>query len=251
MSRKVLLRSTGDKALYRQIAELLTLEIRKENKHGDFLPSESDMAERFGVNRHTLRKAIDVLAIKGLVHRQHGRRIVVNERPVQYEIHSGVQFSKNMETLGVDWSSEVAELEFIEAPEEVSQAMGRDIDDMVFMRTVRYINETPACVSTHYLTSECRKALQSYEGGSLHDYLQQSCGLRLRRGSCHVSVALMDAEAAMYLHMPIGAPMLCVDSINFNRSTGEAVELSRSLFRGDLIKLNIEMSNHGEENEQN
>jgi len=249
MSRRVLLRTTGDKALYRQIADYLTLDIRTAYKPGDFLPSESDMAEHFGVNRHTLRKAIDELAVRGLVQRKHGCRITVNAPAVQYAINSGVQFSKNMEQLGVDWSSEVIELDFIEASKEVCEAMSVESNEMLFMKTLRHINDTPVCLTTHHLLPEYRKILDSYEGGSLHDYLYASCDLKLRRASCHVSVTLMDADAAMYLQMPLGAPLLCVDSINFNCQSGEAVELSRSLFRGDLIKLSVEMNDKGDDND--
>ena len=246
MSREVLLRTTSDKALYRQIADFLAHEVATKHSAGDLLPSESDLAIRFGVNRHTLRRAIDVLSMRGLVYRQHGRRIVVTEHPIQYAIDSAVQFSKNMEVLGVDWSSEVVAFDFVEAPEDVNDAMRNEAGDMVYMQTLRCINEVPACITTHYIARQYRKPLESYEGGSLHDFLNKSCGLKLQRQSCYISVALMDAEAAMYLQLPLGAPLLCVDSINANCDSGEPVELSRSLFRGDLIKLDVKMNKLGE-----
>jgi len=241
MSREVLLRTTGDKALYLQIADFLAHEIATQHSAGDLLPSEGDMATRFGVNRHTLRRAIDVLSLRGLVHRQHGRRITITDRPIQYAINSAVQFSKNMEALGVDWSSEVVAFDFVEAPEDVNNAMHNEAGDMVYMQTLRCIDDIPVCITTHYMARQYRKPLESYEGGSLHDFLKSSCGLKLQRQSCSISVALMDAEAAMYLQLPLGAPLLCVDSININCESGEPVELSRSLFRGDLVKLDVKM----------
>ena len=44
---------------------------------GDRLPTEMDLAERFGVNRSTVREGIRRLESEGLVQRRSGRRLVV------------------------------------------------------------------------------------------------------------------------------------------------------------------------------
>ena len=241
MSRDVLLRSVGEKPLYRQIAEVLNHEISTQFNAGEFLDSESSLAQRFGVNRHTLRRAIDELAIQGLVSRQHGRRIMVNKLPVQYVISSHVQFSKNMEALGVEWDTEVIGLDFVEPSSDIEKALKISHTNVVLMQTLRRINQVHACLTSHYVIPELRPVLESYQGGSLHDYFVEQKQLFLNRQHCAVSVALADAETAMHLQMPAGGPLMCVESINVNRNSNEPVELSKSLFRGDLVKLNIAM----------
>ena len=44
---------------------------------GEILPTETELAEQFGVNRHTVREGIRVLEQSGLVRRQAGRRLHV------------------------------------------------------------------------------------------------------------------------------------------------------------------------------
>ena len=44
--------------VYSQIARSLEDDIQRFYKAGDFLPSEQELAIRFGVNRHTVRRAI-------------------------------------------------------------------------------------------------------------------------------------------------------------------------------------------------
>ncbi|TVQ21592.1 MAG: GntR family transcriptional regulator, partial [Leptolyngbya sp. DLM2.Bin15] len=51
-----------DLPLYLQIAGQLRRNIQESVfKVGDRLPTETELSERFGVNRHTLRRAIEVL----------------------------------------------------------------------------------------------------------------------------------------------------------------------------------------------
>ncbi len=42
---------------YQQIAAQLEQELRTQYRCGDYLPSEQQLAERYQVNRHTLRRA--------------------------------------------------------------------------------------------------------------------------------------------------------------------------------------------------
>ncbi|MCZ7018934.1 GntR family transcriptional regulator [Salmonella enterica] len=52
--------SRQDEPVYRELADILRREL-SSYQAGDFLPGEVHMAELFGVNRHTLRRAIDEL----------------------------------------------------------------------------------------------------------------------------------------------------------------------------------------------
>ena len=44
---------------YQEIAAKLEQELRQHYRCGDYLPAEQQLAARFEVNRHTLRRAID------------------------------------------------------------------------------------------------------------------------------------------------------------------------------------------------
>jgi DNA-binding FadR family transcriptional regulator len=59
--------------LYRQIADELHAEItRGERPPGSRFPSAEDLAQRFGVNRHTAREAMHLLARRGMLVIRHG-----------------------------------------------------------------------------------------------------------------------------------------------------------------------------------
>ena len=64
-----------DHPAYRQIANLIEQRIvGRSLRTGDPLPSETDLARQFGVNRSTVREAIRELETQGLLGRGRGRK---------------------------------------------------------------------------------------------------------------------------------------------------------------------------------
>ena len=71
----LLVRQSG-LAIWAQIASDLRGQIERAFDEGDWLPAEPELAARFGVNRHTLRRAVDELIAEGLVERVHGLSLI-------------------------------------------------------------------------------------------------------------------------------------------------------------------------------
>ena len=67
---------------YQEIAAKLEQELRQHYRCGDYLPAEQQLAARFEVNRHTLRRAIDQLVVKGGT-APSGRRRAGADAPVR------------------------------------------------------------------------------------------------------------------------------------------------------------------------
>ena len=78
---------------YQQIAAQLEQELRTQYRCGDYLPSEQQLAERYQVNRHTLRRAVDQLVERGWLQRRHGVGILVLMRPYDYPLHANTRFT--------------------------------------------------------------------------------------------------------------------------------------------------------------
>ena len=77
----------GEKAMFEKVEkarvyETIALQIKAridsgELKRGDMLPSEADLAEQFGVSRGSIREALRMLEMLGLVESQTGKRTIV------------------------------------------------------------------------------------------------------------------------------------------------------------------------------
>ena len=80
-----------DSPAYRQIANQIEQRIVERSlRAGDALPSETDLARQFGVNRSTIREAIRELETHGLLGRGRGEKRLRVTRPEPRTISTGI-----------------------------------------------------------------------------------------------------------------------------------------------------------------
>ena len=241
MSAYLIVRKEGSAPVYRQISDVLIKEIRELYKPGDALPSEKDLAERFGVNRHTLRRAIDELVNDGLVQRYHGKGVFVLETAINYTIDSQTRFTETLHHLGYSTASRVLRKQLIPArggvAERLQLAEGAQV---IFIETLRQVENKPFCIISHFLPAQtCSAILDDYHRGSLHEFLSQRCSIRLKRQESLISAVLPEVDDARLLNMPRNTPVLRVKSINLDMTTGLPVEYAVTRFRGDATQLSF------------
>jgi GntR family transcriptional regulator, transcriptional repressor for pyruvate dehydrogenase complex len=76
---------------YRKVAEALMERILDRTlSDGDRLPSETELARQFGVNRSTVREAVRELQGNGLLGRRRGSKLLVVTRPEADHVAEGV-----------------------------------------------------------------------------------------------------------------------------------------------------------------
>jgi GntR family transcriptional regulator len=85
-----------------QLSETLTNFIESQNlKSGDSFPSESELIDRFGVSRMTVRGALTRLAAQGLIHKIQGRGTFVAEPKLTQRISDFESFESDLAKKGI------------------------------------------------------------------------------------------------------------------------------------------------------
>lgn len=150
---------------YLQVADALRDAIRAgEWPPGSVMPSEPELAARFGVTRATVNRAISVLRTEGLVRPERGRGTTVNELPVirreavarqRRDVREAGQargaFDGELRRLGLTPRSDV-DIDQVPAPAEVARLLGIDEGTPVLARRRRmHANDTPVQLATSYL----------------------------------------------------------------------------------------------------
>jgi GntR family phosphonate transport system transcriptional regulator len=123
MSLYAIERDTGI-ALYAQIAEVLEREYVRHGNPGDRLPAEGELAARFGVNRHTLRRAVDELIAEGMLERQHGVGIFIADHLLDYRVGSGTRFTQTLADIGISTDTRVVRKMVAPASAGVARHLG-------------------------------------------------------------------------------------------------------------------------------
>lgn len=100
--KKIMVERGSGIAVWRQIGEALATEIRNRRyAPGEQLPPEPELAAKFSVNRHTIRRAMGELEQSGLVRIEQGRGTFVQEHAIDYAIGKRTRFSENLGNQGV------------------------------------------------------------------------------------------------------------------------------------------------------
>lgn len=231
----------GGVALYSQIARLMEEEIQCFYKAGECIPSENEWAERFSVNRHTVRRAVDELLIRGLLERRQGKGTFVLDARLDYMVASDTRFTETLEALGKSTASKIIRKLIVPARAGVATRLGLSEDDPVlWIETLRLADNRPLCVISHFLPQESLGAVYAnYRGGSLHEFILHTYGITLKRIESEITATLAQGDDASLLAMPQNHPVLRVKSINVNEADAVPFEYALTRFRADRTQLRI------------
>lgn len=215
-------------------------------KAGDFLPSESALAEHFGVNRHTLRRAVDELIAEGRVLRRKGRGTCVLPQPIVYPLHAASAYSKTLQGMGFRSSAVLLRKREREArADEIADLRLEGDEPVLEFETLRLLDEQPISLITHCFARRHRELVRSYSGGSVREHLAQQ-GVRLKRISTLIGARTPTQHNALRLMMPRHTPVLSIRTLS-SGPDGEPFELSRSLTRADRFKYHVISGEHSDE----
>ncbi|WP_248304591.1 phosphonate metabolism transcriptional regulator PhnF [Breoghania sp. L-A4] len=233
----------GGVALWRQIAERLKADIRAGVwAQGSRLPAESALAERFGVNRHTLRRAVAELAAEGLLAARQGRGTFVESVPISYPIASRTRFS---EIIGRQARSPggrlISSSRETASPWLVEKLRLRPGESVHRLETLRVADGVPISLSTSWFSAERFPDLVSRyaETGSVTMALAAHGLEDYTRQRTDISARLAEPEEARWLKLAPGAPVLVNDIVNVD-GEGVPIQVSHSRFAAERIQLTVE-----------
>lgn len=229
-------------AVYQEVAATLEQEIRQKLSCGEYLPSEAELAKRFSINRHTLRRAVDQLVDAGMLLRQHGKGTLVVEHSVEYNIGARPRFSESIEAMGHTPLAEVVSRRVLIIDERLSRSSGIPPGTPILqVDTLRSIDGRPVNVISHYLKREAFPGLElHYRGGSLHAHIEEHYGIRLLRQQALIGTTLPNQREAELLQYPRHMPVLVVKSTNVRTGTDEVLEYSVSRGRADCFEFKVQ-----------
>jgi len=228
-------------AIYQDIARQLKNEIREQFQVGDYLPAEYQLADRFSINRHTLRRAVEELIQAGILERQHGKGTLVLNNRIEYDIGARGRFSEALENLGLHPSTDLLDIAHMAAgPKEARHLKVATGTALIRIDTLRRADQQPMTLLSHYLVADKVPGLaEHYTGGSLHECLERVYGVRLQRAQSLITASLPRRNEIAHLCCARHLPLLIVQSCNVIAGTDEVLEYSVSRCRSDRFELRV------------
>jgi GntR family phosphonate transport system transcriptional regulator len=206
------------------------------------LPAESEIAARYGVNRHTVRRAMAELAARGLVRTERGSGTFVKTDKLDYRIGQRTRFSEIIAAAGHEAEGRLQGHRLEPASDEIAMRLGlKPGDDVVRLEIVRAADRVPISVATTWLDGQrfCDAAKVFRQLRSVTRTLDHY-GIRgYRRKWTRISAAFADAVDAGRLRLSVHRPIMVVESLDVT-SDDKPVLTTRGRFAADRVALIVE-----------
>lgn len=226
--------------LYIQIAQKLKESIQQGVYQAeDKLPSEHQLSDRFGVNRHTLRRAIALLKDEGLLRTDKGRGIFVATPPLEYPIGKRVRYNEALEAQGKKGSYELLKTTEIAAEPDIAKKLEIAVGDRVAVaEMLGYADKHPLLLTTSYfpltIFPDLLQHLKTIK--SVSRLMKEVYDRDHVRRCTYVSARQVRPQDARLLQVALNQSILLVESINEDQQ-GRVIEYGVTRFRGDDMKL--------------
>ncbi|HWR51271.1 MAG TPA: GntR family transcriptional regulator, partial [Bryobacteraceae bacterium] len=231
--------------LYHQLKTILVNHIESGSwKPDDQLPTEADLAARFGVSKITVRQALRDLVQLGYIRREQGRGTFVATPQLQQGPRELTSFSEELRRRGLRPESRVLEKGIVEATPEIGVALEIAEKTKVFrLKRLRLADGEPMGIQTVHIPMDLAPGLteEPFESQSLYEILQSKYGLYPATARETHFAATVGWEEAELLHVEAGVPALSAERVTYLRG-GRPLEYATSVMRGDRYRIVLELA---------
>lgn len=211
-------------------------------ENGAKLPPESEIAARYGVNRHTVRRAMAELGERGLVRTERGSGTFVKTDKLDYRIGQRTRFSEIVAAAGHEAQGRLQGHRHEPASAEIAGHLGiKPGARVVRLEILRAADRVPISVATTWLPAarfddaakifrRVRSITRTLDHYGVHGY---------RRKWTRISAGFTDAVDAGRLRLSVHRPILVVESLDVS-AEGEPILTTRGRFAADRVALTVE-----------
>ncbi|MFS1663649.1 GntR family transcriptional regulator [Streptococcus sp. zg-JUN1979] len=226
---------------YEEIANV----IRKRISDGVYpvdsnIPVQSDLAKEFSVSRMTVKKAIEILTIEGLVYSKqgHGTKVLnssfwdKNDLNFRFDDYNGL--SKDLHEHADRLSSQIIAFEVEFPQKEVAERLQLDSKTPVYrIVRLRLLDEKPYVLEHTFMPVDLAPGLdEDVLMSSVYGFLHKTLGLKFAGSYRHITASKADSFDLEHLKCDKHDPILEVEQVVY-LDNGRPIEYSKSRNRYD------------------
>lgn len=235
------------KTLYLQIQENIEEGIRSGRYPVDSkLPSENDLCSMFNVSRITIRKALDLLENKGMIHSIHGKGTFVKANVIDSNLQKISSFGATLKQMGYSGYTKIAHYEERNMDEFERLLHGNDWNRACYLSLTGYSMDEPVVLYRSVIRSQegakmYQEALEMEKQGvafSTFD-LYSKIGLEIGKIEQKVAAVNADEEIAKILNKTAGDAILVLDSVIRDKNM-QLIEYKKGYYCTDKYTFNLQ-----------
>jgi GntR family transcriptional regulator len=208
---------------------------------GAQIPTVEDLSDECGVARATIRQALGLLEADGLVSRFRAKGTYVNKRPQDL-------FWLQVET---DWNGlltkrEGARIEILSEESDVippiSPHPGILAKGYRHLRRLHWLQNFPFLIADVYIeeTLAAQISKKSFSKTTSLQMIANVPGVKIQNARQTLTIGSADFQVAKLLAVELNAPIAQVGR-SATDDTGQIILISNGIYRGDIVRVDMEM----------
>ncbi|WP_328822952.1 GntR family transcriptional regulator [Planococcus soli] len=218
----------------------------KQFSAGTKLPSENELANRYGVTRMTARAALSKLEERGYIYSKQGKGRFLKEESMQIQLHltGKVSFTEKMEQAGYDLETRLISCEKVGFEEKVYKLLNCEpIDHVYKVSRIRIIDGQPMAIHNSFVSEKMFPDIEKERAdiSSMFAYYRKHGHTEFASSKTMLGISFPTSKEQQLLHCQSMVPLIIVENDCINAATGEVLEHTRILYRSDKFKYDITM----------
>ena len=230
-------------SLWRQIAESLRSEIEKGTwKKGERLPAEMTLAKQFGVNRHTVRRAIAALTSDGMLKASQGRgTFVAGGRRLAYRIGRRTRFSQILKDQERRPDGTLLDTQVVRADRHLAEALGlAEGDDVYRLTSCSSADGHAISFGRSWIPFERFRGFDKRlkQSGSVTAVFATYAVTDYTRDATRVSARLADRAEREAMGLDESAVVLVTETVSLD-ADGRPIQFTRAAFAAERVEIEV------------
>lgn len=229
--------------IYLQLREIVRSKIEEgEYLPGTAIPSENKLAENFGINRLTVRNAVDALVNEGLLQRVQGKGVFVVGNKYEEILEEHGEFVNILSSGRRHVSVKEQSKTLRPAGNKYANYFNIEPDDLLFyIRHFTTLNDEPVSTEEIFIPKEILPELEVVNSSvfTIKDIFA-FCGIEMCSMRQTMEIVSGTSKLRKMLDVPDGVALIML-SCDYNDKNMSLIAYSRSFIRSDKCSFSIKL----------
>jgi len=220
---------------HQQLREILLDSIQGSDTEAP-IPSERELAQKYGVARMTVRQAVESLVAEGRLFKVAGKGTFVAKPKLDLQARL-TSFAEEMSRRGMTPSSSVLTFGRVGANAHLARELSAEAgESLVYLKRLRNADGVPMAVDSTWIPERLVPGIVDEPAPtSIYAALSQQYGLVPDWGEDVIEAAVADPELGVLLEIKAGSPVLHIERHSYAGET--LLAYSVSVYRADRYQI--------------
>lgn len=228
------------KYVFEEIYKELQMQIRNGTyQSGMPLPSESDLGMHYECGRETIRRAMRLLEMDGLIIRRKGRVARVAEQPVfAVPVSELKQLSEWQITHNASLTAELCLIDECEMPLDIITLLKLERVSLptIHVGVLKLLNGQPVALEEHFVMPKYAPKLNDLVTATAIERFYLRFGIQTSHAVRHIVLGVATDAQAKVLKIAPGSAVFIQQAVLFDRCS-EIIQVQKNIYVGDVCRF--------------